>query len=310
MSKFADTMHQRLFGHAMSPAMAQFLRHLSWSALGGMIGSGLLFLTQATAGRVLGPEEFGRASLALTIGAITSIVVVLGMDLASGRAISRATTDAQRSSAITYSTAIVLAAAVFWSGVAVFAHGDIGHVLSAPGKVVLFGMWYGAALGLRIVAERHIASLHDFRRQSMVRICEGGLAIVGFATLAIATRQQYSDLLIALVLALAVSCVWYGLALRRYYHLGALREGASREMVSFGRLAFVGYLPPLVFLYLDKLLLQRELGAATLGLYTAYYLTSFGVTAQLAAITSNVLFPSLATIDDKGPLVRKVHRLT
>jgi len=68
----AEVVHLKLFQHEMSDQMIIFLRHLSWSVAGGISASAIMMIFNIYAGRLMGPEEFGKFSL------INSYVIWVG----------------------------------------------------------------------------------------------------------------------------------------------------------------------------------------------------------------------------------------
>ena len=87
--QIAEIIHLRVFGHAMSDEMRKFLGNLSWSFFGGIIAAGATFTVNIVAGRLLGPEEYGKYSLVFLISQIFLIPMIFGMDTAIARTISK-----------------------------------------------------------------------------------------------------------------------------------------------------------------------------------------------------------------------------
>ena len=87
--QIAEIVHLRVFGHAMSDEMRKFLGNLSWSFFGGIIAAGLFFIFITLSGRWLGPDGFGKFSLALSSSYFFSLLILFGFDTASIRWLSR-----------------------------------------------------------------------------------------------------------------------------------------------------------------------------------------------------------------------------
>jgi len=60
---------------------------------------------------------------------------------------------------------------------------------------------------------------------------------------------------------------------------------------------------------LDKLVINTQLGATSLGIYTAYYAGTVFIIQQLVMLMTNVLYPVLSRSPDMRPFARKVDRV-
>lgn len=287
--------------------MRGFLVNISWSALGGGVGAGLLLLAGILAGRLLGPAEYGEAARVLFLSQVFLLVATLGFDIAGLRVVP-ATFDAGRRVALA-STALALAlGAVIVSGIALASVA----LLSGAGasSAVLPIAVVGSALGARAVLERQTSAHRLFRTQAIWKGLEGLVAVVlVLVLLAVLGRRNHLDYLFVLVVAatmVALALLW---AMTRHTRWDSIDRAAVRQLLPFAMISVGHALTPIGYLYGDKLVVRVDLGSAALGVYTACFLASYVFVAQVGLIVTNVLFPSVAAMSDKRPVVRRLRAL-
>ncbi len=83
--KIAEIIHLKIFDHEMGIKMKRFLTNLSWSFFGGFIATGMMFALNMVAGRILGPEEYGKYSSAVVLTGVLATIFVLNLDISSIR---------------------------------------------------------------------------------------------------------------------------------------------------------------------------------------------------------------------------------
>jgi O-antigen/teichoic acid export membrane protein len=84
----AEKLHTKVFGHAMSGEMRKFLGNLSWSLGAGLLAAVIMFGVNIVAGRVLGPVEFGKYNLVLSLATALMFFFLLGNNQSSVRYLS------------------------------------------------------------------------------------------------------------------------------------------------------------------------------------------------------------------------------
>ena len=69
-------------------------------------------------------------------------------------------------------------------------------------------------------------------------------------------------------------------------------------MLSYGHIVLLGTVLSVVFNSLDKLIIAKYLGVAQLGIYSAYFMTSTNLIAQMTQVFNNVFFPAISQVSD------------
>lgn len=298
-------------GAAPASATIRRIAHqLSWSFVGAAAGGISLLTIYVVSGRILGPAEFGTASLAFAIANVLLVVSSAGMDFAAGRQLARdandsdaATSTASTAIAVLAVSATVVAAALFLSRGWFEAHSSASASVFAAAAVMT------PVLAGRAVLDRLVAARARFRTQAAARIVEAVTAV----TVTVWVLRRDDPPFWAMIAGMSVG----GIALVAVY-LGdllpllrprAVSLGTARQLMRFARWNMVSYAVLTLLLFGDKLVVGHFVGQAGLGVYTAYYTLSMGASVQLVAVCTNVLLPNVATRGDLRPVVSNLHRL-
>lgn len=306
-------IHRRLFGHAMSSYMRHFLRQLSFSFVGLTAANGILFGTLLLVGRLLGPDQFGLFALVVAISQIIIIPMMLGMDVATMRSVAIYTGRLAMKRRIVSSGFLVMQAAAILITLVVF--GMTGW-LSARFDIDRMVLRAATVLALAVVFKNFfdgvIRGEGRFKFQARARIFEALVVLVSFGVLFWAVPNSgYTVFVMAMIVGAGMISLLYltvgkvaRLLARQYWE----KEEALR-LWRYIRFGMVGALGGLLLVSGDKLLIERLLGQASLGVYAAYYFISVQVAAQISYVFINVFFPMVSRRADKLVVLKKLDRL-
>lgn len=286
---------------------AGLVNGLKWSTVGGLLGSGLLFTTNVAAGRLLGPTQYGMAAFVLLIAQLFTLFAGMGLDVAASRYAASVKTPHERARVV--STALMLLAP------AVVVTVGLGLLISAVpawgqrDSLVAAGVVLGATLALRSFADRLSAAMRWFRFQAVGRAIEGVVALLVLLTVVALGYDGHGALVIALLSGAGAVTVFLLARIVRGWRRADVHRATASSLMRYSAIAIVHAVTPLGFVFADKFVIGVELGDATLGVYSAYLTGSFLIVAQILAITTNVLYPSVAALDDKTGAYRRIARL-
>jgi PST family polysaccharide transporter len=276
---------------------------VKWSAA-SQIGRQILLLgTLAALTRLVGPQNFGLLSMAVTV---TGLIDLL-KDLGTGSAI------VQRSEC-----SEALLASTFWLNVAVGLACAAGVGLGAPLAAAYFRepavtpLLRALSLGfvissLGLVPLALIQRAIAFRALALIELLAAAIgASVGLA-MGLAGMGVWSLVGQSLASAVATSAMAWALSPWRPQPAFAWAEVASIRDYSTGLVGFnlVNY----IIRNADYTLVGRYLGALNLGVYTLAYRIMLFPQQNLALVISRVMFPVLSRIEDAADFRRAYLRL-
>ena len=303
----AEVVHLKLFQHEMSDQMIIFLRHLSWSVAGGISASAIMMIFNIYAGRLMGPEEFGKFSLISTISQIFIIPMLFGLDVSNLVAISKNKDISDRKRIISSTMYFVLFSSILLTIIFIFSLNYLNLRFSLGKSFFVIAFVYSILIGCKTFLDSIIRGLHLFKYQFLGKIAEIiFLGIIFYFTFILGNRHDYYFFAISLISGFIVLSAVY---LKKIIPFITRFDFSSLiKQLSLGRVIFFGTALTVSFNSIDKLIIVKYLTFADLGIYSAYYLVSVNLIAQLTQMFVNVFLPSISGINYRI-VVNKIDRL-
>ena len=302
--------HQLLFGHEMTLFMRQFLRHLSLSLTGYVVGNSILFIAIVVAGRLLGPYQFGRYALVMAIAQILIIPMLPGTDVAVMRetALRR---GARRRRAIssgfvfTIFTSFTTALLAFVLAQPVITLLDLDIVVWRVAVVVAL------AVTVRTFFDSVIRGKGEWHLQMLVRMLDAAIVLaVLAASLWLFALHDFRALVAGIVAgALVAGLLFLARSVHGHLSYAAMDVETLRTLWRYGRFGVLGATGGILLVSADKVIIGNLLGTTTLGIYQAYYFASVQLAGQVGLIFLNVFFPTIVRQQDLTAVLHKIDRL-
>jgi O-antigen/teichoic acid export membrane protein len=283
----------------MGPQMRVFVRQLSYSTAGLATANGLLLVAALVIGSAAGPEEFGQFSLIVAAAQLLVIPMLLGMDVATLRALARTAVPREQQQAVTAGLTVV--------AIAAGAVTLLGAALGAP----LLALLLGVALSFRGFFDAVARGLGTFRAQALIR-CLEALCMLGgvlFVIGGLKARAGENFAVLLLASSVATSGLYLAAGQKALLSARAWRSAVALELWRYVRFALLGSAGALLLVSADKLMIGRLLGEEQLGVYAAYHLLSVQLALQLSYIFVNAFFPAVAGEGSKGAVLKKLDRV-
>ncbi len=307
ISILIEKIHLRVFGNEMGEEMRTFLSHLSWSFVGGGIASSVMMVVNIAVGRLIGPTEFGKYSLVLTLSQIFLIPILFSLDTVSTRYIAENTDRQKIKQHISSAFYFVLASVIFLTTFSFFVLKDVSVFFNIDLTLLSVAVFLAVALAIKAILDSIIKGLHLFKTQFLVRILEAFSVLFFFSLLFLFLGfKTYVYYVSCLVLASFIAILFYLKIVFSY--LGSFSGEALRKQLSYGKIIFAGAVLIILFNSLDKFIILKYLGVRELGIYSAYFMASINMIAQLTQMFVNVFFPSIAKVPQR-PILLKLERL-
>jgi O-antigen/teichoic acid export membrane protein len=306
---FVEKIHIRIFGHNMSDVMRGFLNNLSWSVFGGVIFGGLLFLVNILVGRYLGPEDFGKYNIIIVIGQFFIIPMLLGLDIASVRFISKTQKNDEKKQYVSASfIAVALATFIFGLLFLIFRE-NLAGLMNVDINIILSAILVGCIAVFKMLFDGYIRGFCLFKYQAIVKIIEATGVLLGvLAIIFLVERENYIYFVFATVVGSAIAIILYFIKMYKYISFD-INIKYIQKLFQYSKFVVIGAILGIVFTFGDKFLINTYLGSEELGIYVAYYTVSITVIAQLSLVTINVFFPGIASLEDKMEIMKKINKL-
>ena len=287
--------------------MRKFIGNLSWSFFGGLTASILMLGVNVGVGRYFGPEEYGKYNFVLILSQILLIFIYLGTDISSVRFLVSENESLGKKTIFSSSFYFVLTTNFLIWIVYYFFHLQVGYYFHINDQYLFLAIILGSVISIRGIVDGYLRAYALFRFQACLRIIEA-VAVIGFLLLIlkVANVKEYQYYVYVLVGGAVLFSLITLFQLRRNF--GAFKWSSLKLMLSYGNVILIGTILGTMFNALDKIIVAKYLSVAQLGIYSAYFMTSTNLIAQMTQVFNNVFFPAISQVTDTA-YVGKIHSL-
>ncbi|MEO6077944.1 MAG: oligosaccharide flippase family protein [Candidatus Andersenbacteria bacterium] len=284
-----------------------FFKNLSWSFFGGVGASAIMMAINIFVGRLLGPTEYGKYSLVISLSQIIIIPIVFGLDISAVRAIATSTNEQEKRRNISAALYFTVVASLAIGFVVYMLRFQIAHIMNAPQEVVLIALAFAIIIALKTIADAVMRGLEMFRYQFIARVIEVATICFFFFLFFFGWKMvSFESYVWVLGIGALGPVILYFNRIRFFF--SRLHAPTLRNQIAFSSIIVVGTLLGTAFNSLDKLALARYASLYELGVYGAYFTASTNLIAQLTQAFLNVFFPMIAKYKDKRDIILRVNR--
>lgn len=248
------------------------------------------FLTQLLAGRLLGPEEYGRANLVIAAAAYLQIIPMLGFPLATSKLIADEHDDERRGRLVTTALASFSVWAVLTLPVLAAAHRFLEQAMGLPGALFELSVLLAVTTALSQVLASPLLGLKRFAHRGLVETVYGVSAPILLGLLFFVGGPTHRTMVLALSGGLLASST-YALWTLRHYLRPAFEPAFVKAVGRYAATASLTLLSTACVLAPARLFLNRYGAAQDVGLFSAYFTATVQVALALHYMLQAVLVP-------------------
>jgi len=305
----AEVLHLRIFGHEMSPMMDNFLKSLSWSFVGIIISAGLFAIINILAGRLLGPQGYGKYNLVIALCSILSIPIVLGLDVTSVKFISGSSSESEKKQYLSNSFWIVCLSSSLFFLILITFSSLIRNFLGGSKNYVLLIVFFSIAVSFKSLFDSFIKSFYLFKFQAIAKIIEAVLVTLSFVMFFYLFHfNNYAYYVSSMLIGAATLCFLYFIKIRKF--IVRWNKAKLGDIISYSKTTLSIAIITTLMISLDKVFVGKFLGEESLGIFSAYLTASMVFIMQLVTVTNNVFLPMVNNAQTKYPIIKKIDRLT
>ena len=178
LTRLVNHLHQSIFGRDMGPTMKDFLRHLSWSVLGILTSSILMFIVNILIGRSLGPNEYGKYNLVSTITNVLIVLMWLGVDTTLSKYVSESDDREEKNSLLSNALIILCTTSVVVGIIVLLLKQKIAGILETNSSLILLSLIFAIIAAFRYQLDNFFKARKKFQFQSTMRVLESVLILV------------------------------------------------------------------------------------------------------------------------------------
>ncbi len=302
-------LRSRLFQNRMGAEGRDFLKKLWYAGLGTAGAVVLSTVFSILGGRILGPVSYGESTLVQSVGMLLYLPMLFGFGTASIKYASESG-DLQRQSAIV-STAfllVFLCTAISVIIYILFAR-RISDVFSVSPEIFLLSVVFAGLYALNALTTSALIGIGKMRAYAILQVAMAGISLLAFIVFVGNRVFSFKAIVYPLFIGYAIATgAAFIIFLRRHFKLAFSGSWASL-LTRYAAYAALGGLSFALYTNIDKLLINRYMGVADVGIYRAYYAVSVGIASPVITAINTALFPVVSGYKDKKAAFDSINRL-
>lgn len=301
---FVSRVHIWVFREPPGEGTRKFVNNVFYMSAGVFGGTLITFLFSIWVVRSLGPTEYGKYNLVVSVAQFLLIPLLFGLPNAAARYLARETESRKEiasSILIIFAFLAALFLTIFWT-----AQSNLAHIFRVDISIFRWAVLLGAAIAASHMIQAILRGLEKFKKLAWLEICSAMvyaaaityvLGIKGDYSFAGVTASNIIRWLAVFILGSAV--------LPALFTKPSLKW--SKEVLHFGAYhAFMGFAGFFFLGMIDNVMLNYYLGPTVVGIYGAYYVAFSVFTGKILHSFMSVFYPAASTREDAGALFKKI----
>jgi len=305
-----EIFHLKIFGHAMGSEMRKFLTNLGITMASTIFTGVVMLSVNIVAGRLMGPVEYGKYQLVYSIANILIVFILLGINISVGRKdFTAENNEAEKGKIIGTSLWFTIINMLFLGIALYFLKGLLLNFNVSP-EIIYVAIFFSMGLALYNLTKSFFQAEHNFIFIAKYEIVNYIAVSIFFSAALFFGSKGFEQILYALTLGCFLFSSMTIYRIRK--HIFNFDFKTLRSLMRYGFLAFVVITSGLLISSFDRIIINGFMGQESLGIYSAYVLSSSIMIMFIVKVFSLVFFPAVAKTKDKNSLVavvKKINRL-
>jgi O-antigen/teichoic acid export membrane protein len=308
--KLINFLYELVFHERISDEVKSFLKSLSYVAVGTLIASILGFAFNILAGRILGPAEYGKFTLVQSVAMFLYLPMLLGFNTAIVKYSSEKEDFERQSKIISTAYALIIMSTVASAILYLIFASQLSNVFSVSHGLFYLSLVFAVLFVFYTLTTDTLRGLFKMKIFAIFQPIYTAIALFSFLFLILGGRLLsfrsgvYSTFL-AYGTTGAVLLVFF---LRKHLKLSFDKSWAD-TLTRYGVFAIIGGLSFAFYTNFDRILINRYMTVADVGIYRAYYMASINVMGVLSGVFVTVFFPTASKYKNKGAIFSRINKL-
>ena len=309
LQKLLIKIYEIIFRERVTPAIKIFFDNFQSLVFGYGISAVLLLLFQVLAGRILGPEEYGKYALVDSIATFLYLLMTLGISMALVRYTAQ-TKDYLTSKKIISTSYLVVAVFLIIITVLFFVFaGPLSKTIKVSLTVFYLSIIFAVCYALYMLATDTLRGLHKMKSLSLIRALFGFFVVLLLSLFLL--KNSISFITVILIACFSYLAVFVLVLINIAKYLSfQIDKNWLKKVLEYGLYATGGsflffLLPPL-----SKLMINKFLTVSEVGIYNAYYFSSLNLMMFASTIFVAVFFPTASQYVSKVKILRIIRKST
>ncbi len=303
-----NIVYRRILKEELTDEVRQYIKNSSYILFGAAFGSLFAFIFTIIAGRTLGPSEYGELALINSI-ALFLIIPIAPVTIAMVKYCSEMDESQRQSQVISASFTLVLLLVTIFSLVYFVFSAKLSAIFSIPQSFFNLSLILFIFTIFHNFATSSLYGLLEMKKAGLFQAIYGAILLLVFAFFVFAIKFiSFQAAVFSMIIGyLTVTSIIFFMK-RRYISLKLNREVASK-LLRYSSYAVIGAICSVTTVQLGKILINKYMVAADVGIYNAYFVASIGVASFLMLPLAQVLFPTASRYKNKEAIFRRFNKV-
>lgn len=300
-------IYEKIFGEKITQNVSLFFKNLRWAIFGYSFAAFCVLVFEILAGRILGPNEYGKYVLVGIVGSFLYLFMTWGVSTA---AIKYASGEDYTTQKLIISNAyfVIVGLVLFWGLIFLIFSSQISGFFSIPLALFRLSIVFGLFFSLYTLSIDSLRSLHKIKNLSFFRAGYGILILVIFAAFFLINNISFKTAVFVICFSYLIIFLLVLGNIRQYFSF-IIDKSWIVKLLEYGLYAAIGgslftLLPTLGQLFVNKYLTIKDVG-----IYNAYYLSSINIVIFLNNVFITVFFPTASKHKTKESILKKIRKI-
>ena len=305
--RLLSTLYELIFKDTMGSEARKFILSTSYVGIGTLSGALLTLAFSIIAARILGPSNYGVLGLVTTVGAI--LALPMGLPVTPMMKYGSGAPDRIKQVSI-ISASYILIALLTAASTCIFVlfSAPLSQLFGVPPELFFFALFLAVAATFYQLTLDSPRVFFKMRAYALLTAAQSVVLLAAFLTFISKDMKSWESAAYSLYLSYAVIGFIAVIYLRDYIKLRFERSWAKKIM-RYSLIIFPGAVAA-TFMGVDRILINKFMTTADVGIYNAYFLPSITVAVMLWTIINAAFFPYASKSDDKLALLRNIRKAT
>lgn len=308
--KILNWFHIRIFGAEMGGGTRTFAKNIGYTVLGNLGTTAFLFIVNIVAVRTLGPTEYGKYILILSVVNFLTIPMLMGMHTSAMKYLPEHKDPADRAEIISTSFWAVIVFTLVLSVIFYFSGPFLSSILGLPVLIFLSAILYSILLSIEGISGAILKGLHAFRKLAIFGVINAATIFITFFILFFFWEDRTYKLYIYSILAglLAFSAIVITQNIKNL-SLSLFNMNKLKLLLKYGILGISTSFSWFIITTVDRFMLNKFTNTEAVGIYAVYIGTSSIIIGRFFSLFLTVFFPTVAGVTYKLEINKKINKL-
>lgn len=297
-----------IFHEKITGGMTVFFKKIFYISTGTIIAAIFSFIFNITAARVLNPSDYGTFALVQSIAMIIYIPMLLGFHTSIIKYSSENRDYTSQSIVISTAYSIVFFLVIVSISIYIIFQDILINFLSISKEIFLLALIFAACFVLFTLNMNTLNGIHEMKKYALFQSLNNFIVLISFLIFLSIGLFSYISMVFASVIAYSlIGCAIFLFIIKKYFH-PVINFNTLSTLSKFSLIAGTGGFIFSLYTNVDRILLNHFFRVEIVGIYSAYYYSTFTILTFFLSIFITVFFPTASTFKNKSLIIDKIDK--